>query len=92
MPLSFGSLLTGLVQALGTPWGLFRHYWVLATFLMNIFATIALLEHTQPVGRIARAAAEMTLSSGDLRRERIQLVVIASAALAVLQREVAQFG
>jgi hypothetical protein len=26
VPLAFASLLTGLVQALGTKWGLFRHY------------------------------------------------------------------
>jgi len=27
VPLAFASLLTGLVVALGTQWGLFRHYW-----------------------------------------------------------------
>ena len=26
IPLAFASLLTGLIQSLGTPWGLFRHY------------------------------------------------------------------
>lgn len=26
LPLSLASLITGLVQALGTGWGLFRHY------------------------------------------------------------------
>jgi hypothetical protein len=25
--LALASLLTGLVQSLGTTWGLFRHYW-----------------------------------------------------------------
>src|SRR5437763_7261258 len=28
VPLSFAALLTGLVQSLGTEWGLFRFYWV----------------------------------------------------------------
>lgn len=28
VPLSIASLVTGLIQSLGTPWGLFRHYWV----------------------------------------------------------------
>src|SRR5215207_4847851 len=41
-PLSLASLLTGLVQSLGTTWGLFRHYWVVAK-LLNVLATIALL-------------------------------------------------
>lgn len=30
VPLVLASLVTGLIQALITPWGLFRHYWVLA--------------------------------------------------------------
>ncbi len=29
IPLSLASLLTGLIQSLGTNWGLLRHYWVL---------------------------------------------------------------
>lgn len=36
VPLAFGSLLTGLVVSLATPWGLFRHYWVLVKFLLTI--------------------------------------------------------
>jgi hypothetical protein len=43
VPLSFASLLTGLIQSLGTEWGLFRHYWVLAKLVMNVFANIVLL-------------------------------------------------
>ena len=35
VPLAFGSLLTGLVQSLGSTWGLFRHYWVLFKLLIN---------------------------------------------------------
>jgi hypothetical protein len=29
VPLSFAALLTGVIQSLGTPWGLFRYYWAL---------------------------------------------------------------
>ena len=54
VPLSFASLVTGLVQALGTKWGLFRRYWVLVKFLIAIFATIVLLIHTQPGRRSGR--------------------------------------
>ncbi len=43
VPLSVASLLTGLIQSLGTAWGLFRHYWVLAKLLINVLATIVLL-------------------------------------------------
>jgi hypothetical protein len=84
VPLSLASLLTGLIQSLGTTWGLFRHYWVLLKFLLTLFATIVLLLHMAPIGRVARAAAETTLSSADLRKLRIQLVANAGAAMLVL--------
>src|SRR5258708_9670944 len=45
IPMSFAALTTGLLQALGTPWGLFRYYWILVKFGLAIFATIALLVH-----------------------------------------------
>ncbi len=63
VPLALASLLTGLIQSLGTHWGLFRHYWVLFKLLMNVFATIVLLLYTQTLGFFADVAAE-TASSG----------------------------
>src|SRR5260370_12107499 len=45
IPMSFAALATGLLQALGTPWGLFLYYWILVNFGLAIFATIALLLH-----------------------------------------------
>ena len=84
VPLSFASLLTGLLSSLGTTWGLFRHYWVLLKFLMTILATIILLAHTQPISQVAAVAAKTTLSSSDLRNLRIQILADAGAALLVL--------
>ena len=84
VPLSLASLATGLIQSLGTEWGLFRHYWVLVKFLLNLGATALLVVHMQPTARVARTAAEATLSDGDLRGLRIQLVADAAAALVVL--------
>ena len=57
VPLSLASLLTGVVMALGTPWGLFRHYWVLFSLVLTIFATVVLLQHMQTVRLFAGAAA-----------------------------------
>jgi hypothetical protein len=84
VPLSLASLLSGLVQGLGTHWGLFRHYWVLAKLLLTVLATIILLVHTQPIGYVAEVAAATTLSVADLRQVRIQLVADAGAALLAL--------
>jgi hypothetical protein len=84
VPLCFAALLTGVLQSVGTPWGLFRHYWVVAKLLLTVLATIILLVHTEPIGRVAALAAASTLSSTDLPQLRLQLVGDASAALFVL--------
>jgi hypothetical protein len=67
VPLALASLLTGLVQALGTPWGLFRHYWVLFKLLINVFATIVLLIYLQTLSYLA-GLAETAVSGDDLSR------------------------
>lgn len=46
VPLAFASLLTGIVYALATPWGLFRHYWVLYKLAITAASTIVLLLFT----------------------------------------------
>jgi hypothetical protein len=84
VPLAFATLLTGLVVALGTQWGLFRHYWVFVKFVLTILATALLLLHTQPIGRVAAVAREMRLSGADVGGLQIQLVGDASAALLTL--------
>lgn len=84
VPLSFASLLTGLVQSLCTTWGLFRHYWIVAKFVLNVLATLLLLVHMQPIGRMAAAAAAASFLPGDLVGLRVQLVADAAAALVVL--------
>lgn len=84
VPCSLAALLTGLVQSLGTEWGLFRHYWILVKFLLTIGATILLLLHMGPVSRMSDAAAATTLSSADLRPLRVQLVADAGFAVVAL--------
>ena len=41
------ALLTGVVQSLGTSWGLFRHYWVVIKLIITIISTGLLLVHTR---------------------------------------------
>jgi hypothetical protein len=67
VPLAFASLLTGLVMSLGTSWGLFRHYWVLISFLLTLIATTVLLVETRVISTLAEMAADPTTSSEDLR-------------------------
>jgi hypothetical protein len=84
VPLAFASLLTGLTQSLGTPWGLFQHYWVLFKLLLTVFATVVLLLKMELIGYVAHLAAETTLSGADLRAAGIQLVVHAAGGLLML--------
>lgn len=58
VPLALASLITGIIQSLGTQWGLFQHYWVLFKLLLTIFATLVLLQYTQTVTYLAEAALE----------------------------------
>ena len=84
LPFCFASLLTGLVQSLGTTWGLIRHYWVLIKLLISAFATVVLLMHMQPIGRVAAVAAVTPLAGPDLRGLRIQIMADAGAAVLLL--------
>jgi hypothetical protein len=84
VPFSLAALLTGIVQSLGTTWGLFRYYWIVAKLALTILATVILLVHTQPIGRVAAVAAERVLSSADLHQLRIQLIADAGAAMVAL--------
>src|SRR5215510_9471400 len=42
VPLSLVSLFSGLIMSLGTKWGLFRHYWVLFSLVLTVFANVIL--------------------------------------------------
>lgn len=81
VPMAVGSLLTGLVMAVGTKWGLFRHYWVLFSLVLTVFATVMLVMHMPSVSSsadLARQAegAELHALGGDLGHPAIGLVVL----------------
>lgn len=67
VPLCLASLVTGLVMSLGTPWGLFRHYWVLVKFLITIVAALILFMYTRTLSHLGGLAADMTLFVDELR-------------------------
>ena len=88
IPMCFAALATGLLQALGTPWGLFRYYWIVMKFGLAIFATIALLIHqfavmAEAARRVSGAAAE-TLFSAELGPLKTELVRAPSLAILLL--------
>jgi uncharacterized membrane protein len=82
VPLAFASLLTGLVQSLGTTWGLFRHYWVLFKLLINVVATIVLLTYMETFSSMAHVAADPSVDLGVVRNA--SPILHAGAALLLL--------
>lgn len=66
VPLALASLLTGLVMSLGTKWGLFRHWWVLISFVLTSVATLVLLSEAGVVRRAAEIAADPATSAEGL--------------------------
>jgi len=85
IPLVLGSLLSGLVQSLGTSWGLFRYWWILAKLLLTAVAVVVLMLQMNLISDVAQIAAKVTISYADFRAARISLVLPhASGGLVVL--------
>ncbi|MGH3071219.1 MAG: DUF2269 domain-containing protein [Gaiellaceae bacterium] len=82
VPLAFASLLTGLVQSLGSSWGLFRHYWVVFKLLIAVVATFVLLLYMETFALMARVAADPRADLGVVQNE--SPVLHAALALVLL--------
>jgi uncharacterized membrane protein len=57
VPLVLASVVIGTLNALGTSWGLFQHYWVLLKFLLTLVASVVLLVESRTISSLAEAAA-----------------------------------
>lgn len=66
VPLALASVVTGLVMSLGTRWGLFRHWWVLISFLLTVAATVVLLFEVAVISHMAAVAGDPRTSSDEL--------------------------
>ena len=80
LPLALASLVTGILQALGSPWGLLRHYWVIISLALTTVAFVILLLHLPAVEDAAAVAADpqedVTQLGGDLFHSVGGLVVL----------------
>jgi hypothetical protein len=81
VPLAVASMLTGLVMALGTRWGLFRHYWVLISFVLTVLSVVVLVLHMPDVSSLAASAQTLegealAALGGDLAHPGVGLVVL----------------
>ena len=84
VPFCLISLFTGIVQATGAKWGLFKHYWIVVKLFLTIGSTILLLLHIQPITYLAGVAADPSFSNSQLSAQLIQLIAKAGAAILTL--------
>ena len=88
VPLSLAALVTGLIQSLGTQWGLFRHYWVLVKFLLTILSVAILLMHqftaVEKATKLVSGTAAGTLPRVELREVGFVLVRASGLGMLVL--------
>ncbi len=100
MPLSLASLLTGIVQSVGTAWGLFQHYWVLFKLLITVFASVVLFMYMETfrfmVGVAENASADLTVVrniSPALHSALALLMLLVATMLAVYKpRGITPYG
>lgn len=81
VPLAIASLVTGLMMALGTRWGLFRYYWVIISLILTLISVAVLLLHMPDVTATANYAStasgdQLEALGGDLAHPAIGLVVL----------------
>jgi hypothetical protein len=81
VPLAIASLLTGVAQALGTTWGLFRHYWVVFKLLITAVATTVLLVYMDTFTFMADVAADQTADLRSVRNHSPLLHALAALLL-----------
>ena len=84
VPFCLTSLFTGIVQALWTKWGLFKHYWIIVKLFLTVGSTVLLLLHMQPISYFASAATETSFSNSQHAGQIINLISKAGAAILVL--------
>jgi hypothetical protein len=84
VPLSYAPLVTGPILSLGTPWGLFRHYWIVVKLAITALCTLIMAIHIQPIDQLAQAAAGGAILDPELDPLKLEMVVASSAALFAL--------
>ena len=82
LPLAGAALLTGIIQSLGTSWGLLRHYWVVFKLLITACATVILLIYMETFRQMAAVAADSGVEIESVRNPSPALhAALAAAAL-----------
>ena len=66
VPLAVAALASGVALSLATPWGLFRHWWVVLSLVLTTLATAVLLVETRTIARLADVSADPATTDAAL--------------------------
>lgn len=83
LPAAILSLVSGVVQGLGTPWGLFQHYWVTTKLVLTVLAMVVLLLQLEQIARLGDLPGGV-LPTGGAQEIRESLVLHAAGGIVVL--------
>ena len=97
VPLALASVVIGVINALGTTWGLVRHYWVLVKLVLTVVAALVLLQEVASVRYLADVAVSgadpRTLSSTLVHSGGGLLILLTTAVLSVFKpRGLTRYG
>ena len=83
-PLAVATVVTGLLQALLSPWGLLRHRWVTVKFVISVALAAATILVLEPRLSATAAAAQAGEPVTEAARLRLALIPLVATALLVL--------
>ena len=66
VPFAVTAVITGLAISIGTRWGLFRHWWVLISLVLTIFALVVLLAETGVIASSVALAADVEAPAAEI--------------------------
>ena len=81
VPFCLASLFTGILQATGTKWGLFKYYWIVVKLFITVAMTVLLLLHLQPIEYLAGLAKQSDFSNNGNSGHVINLIAKAGTAV-----------
>ncbi|HWE92041.1 MAG TPA: DUF2269 family protein [Pseudonocardiaceae bacterium] len=86
--LSVSALISGILLSLATPWGLFRHYWVVVSLVLNLLTALLVNFALGPLYRgmeaLVLAAPASTPVANIIGTQRIELIAPPCVAFVVL--------
>ncbi len=84
VPAALVGWAAAVAQALATPWGLAKHYWVLVKLAITTLAVAVLLAKQPMIQALAAKSADPSQAGADMRLLSLQLLVHAGVGFSIL--------